>query len=63
MDKSCESCRYLQTFTPRPDELRMGLVIGCKKPGYEGYTSPLKMACDGVFYEQNPPTKEPSDDR
>jgi len=50
MQKQCESCVWVRKFTPRQDERERGLVLGCGKPGYEGYTSPLKMACDGVFW-------------
>lgn len=48
--KCCETCTWVHKFEPREDEKRLGLVIGCKKPGYEGYSSPLRMACDGVFW-------------
>jgi hypothetical protein len=50
MPRCCETCRYVDKFEPREDEKKMGLVLGCKKPGWEGYTSPLRMACGGQFY-------------
>lgn len=53
MPKCCETCVWIHRFEPREDEKRRGLVIGCKKPGYEGYSSPLRMACDGVFWSPN----------
>ena len=49
--RCCETCCWIDRFTPREDELKRGFVIGCKKPGYEGYSSPLRMACDGVFWQ------------
>lgn len=49
-EKHCEACRYVKRFTPRPDELKRGLVLGCNYPGYEGYTSPTVMDCGGQFF-------------
>jgi hypothetical protein len=48
--KCCETCHWCDKFEPRQDELARGLVLGCKLPGYEGYTSPLRMACSGTGY-------------
>ena len=50
MPNCCETCVWIHRFEPREDEKLKGLVIGCKKPGYEGYSSPGRMACGGVFW-------------
>ena len=51
---SCPQCVWVDRFRPRPDEVERGHVLGCRKPGWEGYTSPTHMACGGVFFRRNP---------
>lgn len=53
MEKSCLNCVWVDKFKPRQDEKARGLILGCKKPGWEGYTKKEKMACDGVFFQCN----------
>ena len=48
--KTCATCAWVHRFTPRPDEVERGLTMGCKKPGWEGYTRENEPACGGVFY-------------
>lgn len=52
MDKTCDRCKWVGRFNPRPDEVERGWVLGCRKPGYEGYTKENAPACDGVFFTQ-----------
>jgi hypothetical protein len=46
----CEDCAWVNNFTPRQDEIDRGLSLGCKKPGWEGYTENEKPLCGGVFF-------------
>ena len=48
--KQCIDCQWLNRFKPRPDEIERGLVIGCRCPGYEGYTKNDKPMCGGVSF-------------
>jgi len=50
--KQCIDCRWLNRFKPRPDEIEKGLVIGCRHPGYEGYTWNDAPACGGTCFEK-----------
>lgn len=47
MASTCFGCRYLNIFTPRPDE-KFG--TGCRYPYYEGYVDPTKPECGGKRY-------------
>lgn len=51
MDKPrCANCVWVDKFSPRKDELERGLILGCKKPDFEGYTRDDKPACGGSFF-------------
>lgn len=50
VSRCCETCVWIRRFEPRKDERIKGFVIGCSKPGWEGYSSPHRMACSGVFW-------------
>ena len=43
----CENCVWSEKFKPRPDEK---FNMGCKKPGWEGYTKNEDPSCGGVFF-------------
>ena len=47
---SCSTCYWVDNFKPRQDEIDRNLLIGCKKPGWEGYTYDDTPTCGGVFY-------------
>lgn len=49
---SCLTCTYVHHFRPRPDEVARGQLLGCQKPGWEGYTRADAPACGGVFWRQ-----------
>jgi hypothetical protein len=51
----CSDCVWVHKFRPRQDEIDRGLTIGCKKPGWEGYSHDDKPACGGVFFTPNSP--------
>ena len=36
--RKCSNCVHVDKFRPRKDEIERGLFIGCKYPGFEGYT-------------------------
>lgn len=46
----CEDCIHVHSFIPRPDEQAKGWLLGCNKPGWEGYTQNEKPACGGTFF-------------
>jgi hypothetical protein len=65
--KSCDNCIYVHRLDSRDDEKERGLILGCKKPGWESYTSLTKMECGGVFWVEKKesevtPTKELPDE-
>lgn len=43
----CSNCTYGETFVKRLDE---PTNQGCKKPGWEGYTSDETPMCGGDFF-------------
>lgn len=47
---TCETCRYVDRFHPRPDAVARALRLGCRYPGVEGYTQEDTPQCGGVFY-------------
>jgi len=49
----CSNCVWVHKFNPRQDEIDRGLTIGCKKPGWEGYSHDDDPACGGVFFTPN----------
>ena len=51
----CSHCVRVHKFNPRRDEIDRGLTIGCKKPGWEGYSHDDAPACGGVFFSTNIP--------
>jgi hypothetical protein len=46
----CSTCKYGRIFDKRLDEPSN---MGCKKPGWEGYTFDNNPACNSVFYLPN----------
>lgn len=48
----CENCIWVDRFKPRPDEIVRGFFMGCKKPGWEGYTYNDAPTCGGVFFKK-----------
>lgn len=46
----CSKCVSVHRFIPREDEIARGLMMGCRKPGWEGYTHDDNPACGGVFF-------------
>ncbi len=56
--KRCSDCVCVDKFKPRPDEIERGLLMGCKKPGWEGYTHDDNPACGGVFFVPAAPEKD-----
>ena len=50
-NRKCTTCRHVDKFTPRKDELERGLTLGCRYPNYEGYTSDAEPACGGDWWQ------------
>lgn len=48
--KYCMNCIHVDIFKPRKDEIEKGHLLGCKKDGWEGYTTNEKPACSGIFF-------------
>lgn len=48
----CSTCAWVDKFRPRQDEIDRGLVLGCNKPRWEGYTHDDNPAGGGVFYSK-----------
>lgn len=45
----CENCIWSIIFNKRPDEPSN---MGCRKPGWEGYTINESPACGGLFFTE-----------
>ena len=50
MKPRCRDCVYVDLFKPRNDERARGLLMGCRKPGWESYTHDDNPSCGGVFF-------------
>ena len=47
---TCDRCIWVDKFNPRKDEIERGLILGCKKPGWEGYTKNEEPSCGWCFF-------------
>lgn len=58
--EKCDNCLYGNRFDPRPDELdRYGPdVMGCKLPGWEGYTRRWQLCV--AWAPRHPKKDDPS---
>ena len=51
-NKQCKDCTWVHEFKPRQDEIKHERTLGCRKPGWEGYTKNDEPMCGGVFFIQ-----------